>query len=303
MKKIFGILLLFIPLLGNAQQDALYSQYMFNPFAINPAYAGSRDALSAVLLHRAQWVGMDGAPNTTSLAMHSKLKGRKVALGVNLFADRLGPSLNSGIFGTYAYHLPLAKGHLSMALRAGLYGSALDRNKLDYYQTGDVHDAGGSATAIMPSFDAGVYYYTTKFFAGISATHLAGSQAEFNNNSNILITLRQHFIATTGMALPMGKQVVFRPSVLVRYVHGAPVNLDINASFLFNKSLWLGVSYRSSNSLTLLTEYNILQYLRIGYSYDLLFSRLKSYSAGSHELFLGVDLNIKKDKVTSPRYL
>jgi type IX secretion system PorP/SprF family membrane protein len=303
MKRYILIFLVCFPVLAHAQQDALYSQYMFNPFAINPAYAGSRDALSAVLLHRSQWVGMDGAPRTSSLAVHGKLKGKKVALGFNAFSDRLGPATNTGVFATYAYHLKLGPGKLAMALRAGVFHSVLDRNLLDYYQSGDLHDQGGGVTALTPSFDAGAYYYTSKFFAGVSTTHIAGGSVLYSDSSIMELELDQHVMATTGFAIPVSESIVFRPSVLVRYVRAAPINFDINASFLFKKLFWLGASYRSSRSITFMSEFNIAQFVRIGYSYDMVFSRLKSYNAGSHELFLGIDLNVKKDKVISPRYL
>jgi type IX secretion system PorP/SprF family membrane protein len=149
-----------------AQQDALYSQYMFNQFTINPAYAGSREALSGVLLHRAQWVGIDGAPSTTTLSLHSKLKGKKVALGFNMYNDQLGPLNNNAAYFTYAYHLKLAKGQLSMALRGGMFGSALNRSLLKFNQLGDTYDTGGSDQAFSPTFDAGLYYYTNTFYLG-----------------------------------------------------------------------------------------------------------------------------------------
>lgn len=303
MKRLFLLLTACLPYIGMAQQEAIYSQYMFNHFAINPAYAGSRDALSAVLLHRAQWVGLDGAPQTTSLAVHSKLKGKRVALGFNSFVDRLGPTTNAGAFVTYAYHLPLAKGNLSFGARGGIYNSLLDRNKLDFFQGGDIHDQGGAVNALVPSFDAGVYYYTYRFYMGLSSMHLGGSKRTYSNDSQIQMEMNQHFMAAAGLAIPMGRDLVFRPSLLARYVNGAPFNMDVNASFLFRKTFWLGVSYRTSGSITMISEFNVTQFMRIGYSYDLILSRLRLYNSGSHELFIGFDVNLKKDKVISPRYL
>lgn len=303
MTRILLFLMGGFPLFASAQQDALYSQYMFNQFAINPAYAGSREAISMVLLHRSQWVGLDGAPQTTSLAVHSKLKGKKAALGFNMYSDRMGPFTNNSAFVTYAYHLRLGKGQLSMGLRAGMFGSLLKRDLLSFYSGGDVHDQGGGIVAYSPSFDAGLYYYTHTFYAGISASHISRTNLIFSNNAGIEMTLRRNFLAATGFAIPLSRNMVFRPSMMARYVPGFKPNVDVNACVLFNKVLWAGLGYRSSGSMSLLLEYNITHFMRAGYSYDLLFNRLRNYSSGSHELFIGFDFNMKKERVISPRYL
>lgn len=305
MKKLLFILVILISGLGptRAQQDAIYSQYMFNPFAINPAYAGSRDAFSAVLLHRAQWLGLDGAPQTSSLAVHSPFRGTNMAAGLNLFSDRLGPTSNFGAAATYAYHLNLRKGKLSLGVRAGIYSSTLDRSQLDYYQGGDPYDQGGGVNATVPSFDFGVYYYGTKVFAGLSATHLGGSNALYNNDSQIALDLDQHYIAFGGVALPISKNVIMRPTTYLKYVVGSPFNADVNVSFLFKQIFWLGAGYRSSGSINLLAEFNITPFLRMGYSYDAIVSSLRKHNIGTHELFIGIDFNLKKDRVISPRFM
>lgn len=289
----------------NAQQDAIYSQYMFNPFAINPAYAGSRDAMSAVVLSRFQWAGMDGAPQTNSLAIHGPIKGKNFALGYNMFVETIGPSSNMGAFGTYAYHAPLRKGKLSLGLRAGIYRSVLNRDLLQYEDPNDKFNQQGNVSGITPSFDFGVYYYTNKFFIGAVSTHLGGSSIQFDLTDTIETTfdLDQHFMLASGYAFEFSRDVVFKPSFLVRYVQNAPVNFDVNASFLFNRVFWLGLSYRSSGSLSIITEYNITDFMRIGYSYDIILSRLRRFNSGSHELFIGFDFNLKSRKVLSPRYL
>src|SRR3989304_6238820 len=121
-----------------SQQNALYSQYMFNPFALNPAYAGSRQSTSAVLLYRNQWAGIDGAPVSKTFSIHTPMKGRRVALGFNVISDKIGPTNNIGAFGTYAYHLPLSAGNLSMALRAGFYRFQMNGELLDFKSKKDI---------------------------------------------------------------------------------------------------------------------------------------------------------------------
>lgn len=303
MKKLIILICLFVAFQSNAQQDALYSQYMFNPFALNPGYAGSRDAISGVLLYRNQWTGFEGAPNTASFAIHSPFKGKNFALGLNGFAETVGPSSNSGVFGTYAYKIRMPKGKLSLGLRGGLYASKFNKNLLNYADQGDQYNTGGVFRAIVPSFDFGAYYYTNKFYVGLASTHLGEFGSQFEDAAQTQLELNQHYIASLGAAFEISDKVVFKPSANTRFVSGVPFNFDINASFLFNKVFWIGASYRSSQSLVFISELNITDFLRIGYAYDMDLSLLKRYNSGSHEIFLGFDFSLRKQKSISPRYL
>lgn len=304
MKKGIFILLLVMGVGEfSAQQDALYSQYMFNPFAINPAYAGSRDAISGVLLHRNQWTGLDGAPATTSIALHAPFKGKNFSLGVNAFGERIGPSTNQGAFVTYAYRLKMPVGKLAFGIRGGVYNSTFDKNKLNYNDQSDQFNTGGVYKASAPSFDFGIYYNTNHFFVGASVSHLGEIGSNFADDSQTKLELNQHYMLSAGAAFELSEKIVYKPSVIAKYVAGAPISVDINSSFLFNKVLWLGASYRTSNSLVLITELNITDFLRLGYSYDMIFNQLSRYNNGSHELFLGVDFGLKAQKSVSPRYL
>jgi type IX secretion system PorP/SprF family membrane protein len=305
-KRNLLLTLLGFMLLGESygQQDAIYSQYMFNPFMINPAYAGSRDALSGTLLFRQQWVGIDGAPSTQTFSMHSPIGNQKLAGGINVVNDAIGPTRNTGAFLTGAYHFKLGKGKLSFGLRGGIYNSRLDRSKLNYDNPADKFNNQGTTNAMAPSFDFGTYYYTSKFYAGFSATHLTQQKFAYDDYpTDAQVFLKRHFFFATGAAFELGKSTVFKPSVLLKYVDGAPLNYDVNASFLFKKLFWLGASYRSGNGVTFITEVNVTDFLRLGYSYDLVLNRLKKFTLGTHEIMLGFDLNIKKTKHISPRYL
>lgn len=288
-----------------AQQDALYSQYMFNPLAINPAYAGSRNTISGILLHRNQWAGMIGAPKTISLAVHSPIKGKNFGLGLNVLAETIGPTQNSTVLGTYAYYLNLGKGKLSFGLRGGFYSTVLRNDLLSY--TDDAGKETGSFKSTRSNFDFGTYYHTDKFYAGLSANHIGNPKFEKGNSTLILHT---HYMAFIGNAFVINKNFVLKPSGMIKYTDGAPLNYDINTSVLLKKVLWLGASYRSSinnlgqeSSLILITEFNITQSFRVGYSYDLSLGAIKRYNDGSHEIFLGADLYNKRKKSISPRYL
>jgi type IX secretion system PorP/SprF family membrane protein len=288
----------------HAQQEAIYSQYMFNPFMINPAYAGSRNALSGVLLARKQWVGMDGAPSTETFSIHNSFLDGKMAAGLNLYHDAVGPTSNIGIMATYAYHLKLGSGKLAFGLRGGLLSSKMDATQLSYNDPSDHFNTQAISTASVPSFDFGVYYYTRKAYIGFSASHLTEGNLKYvSSTGEIFHTLKRHYMLMTGWAAELSPKVVLKPSVLVKYVSGAPVNVDLNVSALFNKIFWVGVSYRSFSSLHLIAEFNVTSFLRVGYSFELPVNRLKKFTMGTHEVFVGFDLNLGKSKHVSPRYL
>ena len=294
---------LFIISDAQAQQATLYSQYMFNPFTVNPAYAGSRQAFSAVMLYRNQWVGLKGAPQSQSISLHTPLKNKKVGLGFNVINDKIGPTNNLGIFGTYAYHLPLRDGKLSMALRAGTYRFQLDGNAIEYKDV-DKFSGASIGGGFIPSFDFGLYYYTKTLFGGLAITHIAGGQAKFDGIAEASTQLTQHVLVNFGYAYIINKNLVFKPSALIKYTARAPVNIDINMSVLMKEIFWLGVSYRTSQDLVIIAEFNITDILRAGYSYDLGLNALNDFNNGSHELFIGADFNIGKPaQQISPRLL
>lgn len=290
----------------NAQQDALYSQYMFNPFAINPAYAGSRNSYSAVLLHRSQWVGMPGAPSTQSFALHAPAAKSGIAWGINFAHDQIGPSRNIIFAGTGAYILKFDKSKLSFGLRAGIYNTVLNRDMLNFKEDNDQLDIGGKEGAMVPSFDFGVYYYMRRFYAGFSANHLTKHTFNFKDYSDTVLTnmsLKRHFMVNAGYVWEIKRNFILKPSVLVKAVPGAPVNIDMNVSALFYKRFWVGLSLRNTSSIVIMTEVNITDFMRAGYAFDLNYNKFGSYNKGSHEIFLGFDFNLKNAQTVSPRYL
>ena len=310
MKRIFiTSALLLSTLINFAQQDALFSQYMFNPFSINPAYAGSRNSLSGVMLGRYQWAGIEGAPKTAALAIHSPFKGKNFALGFNAFTESIGPSNNSGAFATYAYHIRMGVGKLSLGLRGGFFSTRLNSDRLTFVDPTDVNASREFLSDFEPNFDFGAYYYTRRFFVGASASHLNASSntnasaTSGNTFSTLGTDLDRHYMLTTGVAIVNNPNLVFKPSILFKYVAGAPLNVDLNMSVLLSKVFWIGASYRSSGSLVAILEYNFTDFARLGYAYDYSIGKLRTYTSGSHEIFLGFDLNMSKKKAISTRYL
>jgi len=282
---------------ANAQQNALYSQYMFNPFSINPAYAGSRQSASAVLLYRNHWVGVDGSPESQTLSFHTPLKGKRVGLGFNVINETLGPRSNLACFGTYAYHIPLSIGKLSMGLRAGGYRLQVNEEILDFKDKSDTYNNDFITGKFIPSFDFGAYYYSNKFYSGIAIAHLIQENSNVINEDFLKSQIHSHLIFTIGYANTLNNRIILKPSALIKYMNGMPVNIDLNLSALINRVFWIGVSYRTSKDLVVISEFNITDYVRIGYSYDFVLSEVQSYTNGSHEIFIGFDFDMRKNKL------
>jgi type IX secretion system PorP/SprF family membrane protein len=304
MKKLLTALLILIATSLFAQQDALFSQYMFNKLAVNPAYAGSRELLTADVLYRYQWVNIAGAPKTISASIHSPLVNPHLALGFNMYNDQIGPLSYTGAMATFAYRIIFPKGKLSFGIQAGVKNNGITFADLKSYDETDPFLIYKVQKKVVPDANFGIYYYSTNFYAGFSSRQLLQNQSlvvEDSAGNTQFTKLLTHFYGMTGVAIPMGENVVFRPSLLAKFVKNTPPQLDLNASFLFVNTLWLGASYRTERAISLITEVNIAQNLRIGYSFDIWLNELKAYNKGSHEIRLSYDFNVNRRMLT-PRY-
>ncbi len=303
MKKLLPVLLLFLATSAFAQQDALFSQYMFNKLTVNPGYAGSREVLSADLVDRYQWLGIDGAPKTLTLSVHAPLRNSHVGVGFYIYSDQIGPTLEQGFEATYAYRINLPKGKLSFGLQAGFKYFTFDWNKI-LVEDPDYMFEGTQQSKFSPDANFGIYYYSNHAFAGISSKQLLQNQYGMVNvnGKSAYSRLMRHFYGMGGLALPISDKLIFRPSTLIKYVANAPLQVDINASFLINEQVWLGMTYRTEHALVFITEFNIGSKLRIGYSYDLYLNELINNNKGSHEIRLGLDIDMLRNRMLTPRY-
>lgn len=303
MRKLIITLLLFTALNGMAQQDALFSQYMFNKLTVNPAYAGSREVFSADIISRYQWVGFDGAPNTISVSMHSPLKNDHMGLGCYAYHDKTGAMIDQGFQATYAYRIILPKGKLSLGLSAGFKYNYIDFSKV-FVEDPDYYFYGSQNNRFVPDANFGVYYYSDHLYAGISSKQLLQNEMALveTNDGKAYSKLLRHFYGMAGIAIPLSDQVIFRPSTLIKFVINAPWQMDLNASFLINNAFWIGATYRTDNTVVAMTEFMIGKSLRIGYSYDYNFSPLRNCNSGSHEIRLGFDFDLLRIRMLTPRY-
>jgi type IX secretion system PorP/SprF family membrane protein len=286
------------------QQDPQYTQYMFNGLAYNPAYAGSRDALSGTFLLRKQWVQLNGAPLTGSLALHGPSRNDRHGFGVSVVHDRLGITRQNFFNGSYAYRFPVGPGKLALGLQGGFTQFQNQYNDIVLINPDQVNP-GVNLSAALPTFGTGIYYNTERFYLGLSAPNLlAGEYFRYKNQAaqQIASTQKRHYFGTMGVVIPLGQNVEFKPSVVAKYVQNSPFEMDFNASFLFRQRIWLGAGYRTGDALLFMIEYFHTGGLRIGYAYDLTLTQLRTVNTGSHELMLGFDLAPRKTKIITPRY-
>jgi len=215
-KSVLLILFSFSFLLGYSQLDPQYS-HMFNQFALNPAYAGSKDALCVTMLLRDQWVGVDGAPKTSTLAIHGPLRKKKIALGFSMISDELGPKKSVGLLGSFAYKIKIYNGQLAMGLRYGIYNYSFNWGMINYQDKNDKYNLGVQTQQIIPSADAGLYYNTKDYYIGFSSTHILSSRLNFiNNQNNDNIQLTPHFFATAGAGFRISENLILNPSFVVQ---------------------------------------------------------------------------------------
>lgn len=305
--KIIFLSLLFscLKLTVSAQQDALYNEYMFNHFVINPAYSGVKDALNVTAFHRSQWVGFSGAPQTQSASAYTPFgRTRNAGVGIQFLNDRIGSLNTTAAFGSYSYKIKLGTGKLSFGLRGGIFNYSINKSKLDYKDKTDPNSLEFYNKRIVPSFDFGMYYYDKDYFVSFASSHLFENKL-FNPGVLNVINLRRHYFGMFGYSKTLTDDVVFKPFVMVRYVKNAPINIDLNASFLLQDKFTVGLAYRTSKSIVLNTAFYLNENIKFGYSFDYTLTKINKHAKfGSHEIFLSYEVKrVKKlTKINNPRY-
>lgn len=282
---------------SNAQQSFLYTQYMFNGLVINPAYAGSSDALNITALGRKQWVNVDGAPTTAVLSAHSPIKNEKMGLGLMIANDRISIFNFSSINAIYSYRVLLSeKKRLSFGLQSGLTNYNIRYSQLTSKTSNDPSLNLADYNSLSPTFGAGLYYNTDRFYLGLSAPLLTA-----NIFSPSQVVQQNIYFLNAGYVFNISNDLKFKPNGLIRFQSGS-AQLDLNANFLFRDALWAGISYRAFNMLSFLLQLNVSEQFRIGYAYDSNIGALTSMNSGSHEIMLNYLFSFNKSKVVSPRY-
>lgn len=303
MKRIYPIIIiLFISVSTQAQQMPQFTQYMYNTISINPAYAGNRDALSVVGLHRSQWSGIDGGPETQTLSIHSPLRNEKVGIGLSFINDKAGPVENTYIYGDFSYTVNVAETTtLSFGIKGGMTYYNLDSDFLAQQDIqNDPYFTGDSFNRWNPNIGAGLYLSSQKWYMGLSAPKLLNND---NNEKSEFKALEQvHYYLTGGYVFDLSEQWKLRPTALAKLTKGAPLSVDVSAAAIYDEKLYLGATYRIDDAVGAFIDFQVLRNFRVGYAYEYTLSDLEQYSDGSHEILLIYELRLNNTKYKSPRF-
>lgn len=293
MKHCYSCLvMLFLSVCVWAQQDPQYSQNMFTKLAVNPAHAGAYDAVCGTLLYRNQWTGWgEGAPRTFLLMAEMPVPKLRGGLGLTVVSDQLGYEKNIMARLAYAHKLYLGSGYLHLGLDAGLMQKSLDGTKLIYNDGGDPNIPLGSVSGSSMDFGFGAYYYNEKLYAGLSAAHLTEGEIK---TDNVTTKLARHYYFMAGYDAEISPEIILKPSVLAKS-EGTSTQIDANVTALLQNRFWLGFSYRfiEQDAMVVMAGLEVTPNFKIGYSYDLTVTDIKSYSSGSHEIMLNYCFRIK----------
>ena len=286
---------------GFAQQDAQFTQYMYNTININPAYAGSRGVMSIFGLHRTQWVGLDGAPTTNTFSLNTPISNSNLGIGLSLVNDRIGPTTDNTISGDISYTIQMNEDYkLSFGVKASANIFNLDTDKLTPAQANDPNLQNFN-NKFKPNIGAGVYLHSDKLYLGLSVPNFL-EDSKYNDNDVAVFQERMNFYFIGGYVFDVSPSIKFKPAVLTKMVTGAPLQVDASANFLFFDKLMLGGAYRWDAAVSALAGFQITDGLFIGYSYDMETTQLRRYNSGSHEVFLRFELFNKVSKMVSPRF-
>lgn len=305
---IYGLVLTVVSLLcafeSQAQQDPMYTQYMENMMMINPAYAGSKDLLSMLVMARNQWVSMPGAPKTRTFIAHSPLTNARMGLGLSFLSDHVGPIKQSGIYADYSYQLYFSnKRTLALGMKAGVNFYEAGVSDLLTNDPNDPVFAFDINRNFLPNFGVGAFFHTDKYYLGLSIPKLIENTINKNGVSVQNISReRLHIFFMAGYVFDVNRIVKFKPSILTKYVKNAPVSVDATGTFLFYEKLWVGAMYRVGDAFGGLCQLQVTDQIKIGYSYDLPVNRLGAFNNGTHEILVGFDFSLVRGRVRSPRY-
>ncbi|SNR82195.1 type IX secretion system membrane protein, PorP/SprF family [Maribacter sedimenticola] len=294
-----------------AQQDAQYTQYMFNTMSVNPAYAGSRGQLSITGLYRSQWVGLEGAPKTQTLNIQSPIRNSKLGYGVSIVNDEIGDGVVQETYfdAVVSYTVDVsAEGKLSFGLKAGGNLLNLDFNKLRNFDEEPVN-ADNIENRFSPNIGVGLYYHSNEFYAGLSAPNLFQTE-HFDNSQRdagsvqFLSKERINFYLITGYVFDLNGNLKFKPALLTKVVGGAPLQVDMSANFMFNEKFTFGAAYRWDAALSAMAGFQISDQFMIGLAYDKETTDLggTQFNDGSFEVLLRYELVKSFQRLVSPRF-
>jgi len=278
---------------------------MFNTLAINPAYAGSRNVVSATALFRNQWTGIDGAPKTGTLSVDAPILNKQLGIGVQVFTDKLGITQTNGGTLSAAYRIRMDKGSLSFGIQTVFSQYRANFTEVPLSSSAAYDPAfADNVSKFLFNVGTGVYYNSDKFYIGLSALDLMPNSLTKYESNDIAMGSKQalHLFLATGYVFPLSPDFKLKPSVLVKGVKGAPIEADLNAALWIKDVISIGAQYRTSADIGAMIEIQASPQIRIGYSYERSTTELQQFNSGSHEIMLRYEFGFAKGKILSPRY-
>ena len=288
-----------------AQTEPMYSQYMFNMLGVNPAYAGSREASSFNFFQRSQWIGLQGAPQTTSFSFDQSILNKAAGWGIQLYDDKIGVEKADGINIMGSTRIQVSEnGILSGGLSLGLMNYRIDLMNVTGRFTPNDPAFYSNLNKWTPSLGLGIYYNTDNFYAGVSIPNILKSRLTVFNliKSGLQKINQKHIFLTSGIVIPINEDLKLKPSTMIKMVEGAPIEADFNTNVWLRDIIGLGVSYRTGDAVIGMAEIQANQNLRFGYAYDMTISPLKFYNTGTHEIMIRYEIGNFKNKIKSTRY-
>lgn len=299
--RLTSFLLLLVAAASYGQQDAQFTQYMYNTININPAYAGSRGAMSIFALHRTQWVGLDGAPTTNAVSINTPISNSNLGLGVSFVNDKIGPTNENTISADLSYSIQTsADFKLSFGMKATANLFNLDVNKLNPADQGDKQFE-NLRNVFTPNIGAGIYYHSDKAYLGLSVPNFIQTN-RYNDNEVAIFKEKINYYFIGGYVFDLSNDIKFKPAFLTKVVEGSPLQVDVSANFMFVEKLTLGVAYRWSAAMSAMVGFQVSDGMYIGYGYDLETTNLENYNSGSHEIFLRYEIFKNSNKILTPRF-
>ena len=296
MRRIIIVLLsivgLFFSLTVNAQQIPQFTQYMFNNYLSNPAVAGTHNYYQVRLNTRYQWVGMNDAPQTTSVSLFGPLAKKDMGWGSYIYTDVTGPTSRAGFMGSYAYNMDISDDwRISGGLSFGLMQYKVDGSKLTPGENGLPDQAINNSTkaTLSPDASVGFYLYNSLYNIGISAHQLFGQKLKLYNNPDATRTnrLKRHLMMSGGARFMLDRYYEIEPALLIKYMFGSPLQFELSGKITYKSQMWGGLSFRFNDAISILIGYNYKKKYIIGYSYDYSYTGIRKYQSGTHEVMIG----------------
>ncbi len=279
---------------STAQQEWGYTQYLFNLYDINQAYAGNHRSASFSLRHRSQWLGMEGAPITQQFSFHAPLMNEKLGVGIRVMNESIGARKQQSVSGSCAYKMHFDEKTFSVGLTGGMIRQAIDRPKLSAADQLDVQLQNISAPVLIPVIDASMFFNTNTFYAGVQSCRI--NRTLFRSDKGSLARLYYNLNLTAGYMKKIGNDNMLQLSTLVKYSEGKLWQAEWNLLYLMRNKIWFGGGYRLHSGCNLLGSVNITSHFRMGFSYDFPISALRKTNDGSAEIFLGYNLKNRSGK-------